>query len=384
MLLIRQGKIVTMANRLLDGGDILVDNGKIVEICEKTDYTPTRTDEVIDAADCFVFPGFIDAHCRAGVINEGVDEKAIVNNPIIPASGALYSVDFDSDDFFECVKSGVTTVMVAPGGRAIVSGKCASIKTAKTRRGERRMNSPGEAHILSEYAGMQFSLRGMGEAATHEQSALIVSKLREELNAAVSYRREHEESEASGKHYFISPALENYIPLLSGELPAFVNVRTKEETDMAIKIFRKYGVRLVLVGCDECSELDPDTVSAISEGNISLVFGSGLSNSGYGFRLVRQLEENHATVAISTAHPETGIQYLPICAGLASREGMAMDHALEAITVNAAEICGQSQRIGTLEVGKDADIVVFDANPLEVFTKTLFTIIDGEIVYRGH
>lgn len=384
MLIIKHGKIVTMANRLLDGGDILVDHGKIVEISEKTDYTPTRTDEVIDASDCFVFPGFIDAHCRAGVINDGPDDIALSNNPIIPASGALYSVDFDSDDFFECVKSGVTTITVSPDSRAIVSGKCASIKTAKTRRSERRVNTPGEPHILSEYTGMQFSLTGMSEAATHEKSALIVSKLREELNAAVSYRRENEELEAAGKYGFVSPALENYIPLLKGELPAFVSVRTREETDMAIKIFRKYGMRLVLVGCDECSELDSDTISAIRDDNISLVFGSGLNNAGYGFRLVRQLEENRATVAISTAHPETGIQYLPICAGIASREGMAMDRALEAITVNAAEICGQSQRIGTLEVGKDADIAVFDANPLEVFTKTLFTVIDGEIVYRGH
>lgn len=384
MLLIKHGKIVTMANRLIDGGDILIDNGKIVEISEKTEYTPSRTDEVIDASDCFVFPGFIDAHCRAGVLDDGIDDIAIANNPIIPASGALYSVDFDSDDFFECVKSGVTTVMVAPESRAIVSGKCASIKAAKTRRQERRVNVPGEPHILSEYTGMQFSLTGMSESQAPEQSSLIVSKLRDELNAAVSYRREHEESAAQGKHYFISPALENYIPLLKGELPAFVSVNTTEEVDMAIKVFRKYGMHVVLVGCDECGELDPDTLHAIAENNISIVFGSGLNNSGHGFRLVRQLEENRATVAISTAHPDTNIQYLPICAGLASREGMAMDRALEAITVNAAKICGQSDRIGTIEVGKDADIAVFDANPLEVFTKTLFTIIDGEIVYRGH
>ena len=383
MLIIKHGKIVTMANRLLDGGDILVDNGKIAEISEKTDYTPSRTDEVIDAGDCFVFPGFIDSHCRTGVLNDGIDDITLANNPIIPASGALYSVDFESDDFFECVKSGVTTVMVAPGSRAIVSGKCACIKTAKTRRKEGRLNVPGEVHILSEYTGMQCSLTGMGEAATYEQSSLIVTKLREELNAAVLYRRDQEEANANGKYSFISPTLENYIPLLSGNLPAFVAVRTKEETDMAIKIFQKHGIPLILVGCDECSELDNDTLSAMASGGVSVVFGSGLNNSSHGFRLLHQLEERGIQFAISTAHPETGIQYLPICAGLASREGISMDRALKAITVSAAEICGQTDRIGTLEVGKDADIVVFDANPLEVFTKTLFTIIDGEIVYRG-
>jgi imidazolonepropionase-like amidohydrolase len=77
------------------------------------------------------------------------------------------------------------------------------------------------------------------------------------------------------------------------------------------------------------------------------------------------------------------IQYLPICAGLAAKEGLGIEEALRAITINAAEICGISNRVGSIEKGKDADIAIFDGNPLEVFTNTIYTIINGEIVYKA-
>ena len=88
-------------------------------------------------------------------------------------------------------------------------------------------------------------------------------------------------------------------------------------------------------------------------------------------------------VAITTDHPVTRIQDLPICAGFAAKEGLGIEEGLKAITINAAEICNVSHRVGSIEEGKDADIALFDGNPMEVFTKTLYTIIDGEIVYES-
>ncbi|EPZ54259.1 amidohydrolase family protein [[Clostridium] sordellii ATCC 9714] len=88
-------------------------------------------------------------------------------------------------------------------------------------------------------------------------------------------------------------------------------------------------------------------------------------------------------VAITTDHPVTRIQDLPICAGFAAREGLGVEEGLKAITINAAEICNVSDRVGSLEIGKDADIAIFNGNPMEVFTKTMYTIIDGEIVYEA-
>lgn len=86
-------------------------------------------------------------------------------------------------------------------------------------------------------------------------------------------------------------------------------------------------------------------------------------------------------VAVTTDHPVSLIQSLPLCAGLCVKAGLPMEEGLKAITLNPAIICGVADRVGSLEPGKDADIAVFDGNPMELFTKTLYTIIDGELVY---
>ncbi|MDE5891979.1 MAG: amidohydrolase family protein, partial [Acetatifactor sp.] len=88
-------------------------------------------------------------------------------------------------------------------------------------------------------------------------------------------------------------------------------------------------------------------------------------------------------IAVTTDHPVSQIQSLPLCAGLAVKSGLPMEEGLRAITINAADICGVSQRMGSLEPGKDADIAVYTSNPMEVFTQTLYTIIDGQVVYNG-
>lgn len=102
------------------------------------------------------------------------------------------------------------------------------------------------------------------------------------------------------------------------------------------------------------------------------------------FKTVGVLNQAGLLTAITTDHPVSLIQSLPLCAGLAVKTGLPMEEGLKAITINPAIICGVNDRLGSLEVGKDADIAIFDGNPMEVFTQTLYTIIDGEIVYSLH
>lgn len=99
------------------------------------------------------------------------------------------------------------------------------------------------------------------------------------------------------------------------------------------------------------------------------------------FKTAGLLSKNGILTAITTDHPVSKIQFLPICAGLAVKEGMPMADGFRSITINAARICGVDDRIGSLAVGKDGDVAIFDGNPMEVFTKTLCTIIEGKIVY---
>ena len=100
------------------------------------------------------------------------------------------------------------------------------------------------------------------------------------------------------------------------------------------------------------------------------------------FKTAGILADAGVKVAVTTDHPVALIQYLPICAGYAVKYGMTMEEGLKALTINPAQICRVDDRVGSLEPGKDADIAVFDGNPMEVFTHTLYTIVDGEVVYR--
>ena len=100
------------------------------------------------------------------------------------------------------------------------------------------------------------------------------------------------------------------------------------------------------------------------------------------FKTAGILARAGVTVSVTTDHPVSLIESLPLCVGLSVKHGLSMEDGFRAMTINAARICGVSDRIGSIEPGKDADIAVFDGNPMEVFTNTLMTIIDGKIVYR--
>lgn len=115
----------------------------------------------------------------------------------------------------------------------------------------------------------------------------------------------------------------------------------------------------------------------------SLAVRNKIETQNSDFKTAGILHKAGVKVAICTDHPVTRIQDLPICAGFAAREGLGIEEGLKAITINAAEICNVSDRVGSLEIGKDADIAIFNGNPMEVFTKTMYTIINGEIVYKA-
>lgn len=110
---------------------------------------------------------------------------------------------------------------------------------------------------------------------------------------------------------------------------------------------------------------------------------SKLEVKNLSFKTHKILNDAGVLFSVTTEHPVVLIQYLPVCAGLAVKEGLPVEEGLKAITINAARICRVDDRVGSLKCGKDADIAIFSGNPMEIFTRTLYTIIDGKIVYEG-
>lgn len=163
------------------------------------------------------------------------------------------------------------------------------------------------------------------------------------------------------------------------------HVHRVDDIFTAIRIAREFGLNMTL---DHCSEGHLIAEELAAEGYPAIV-GPDLTSrnkievQNVAFKTAGVLARAGALVAITTDHPVSQIRTLPLCAGMAVKSGLPMEEGLRAITVNAARICGVSDRMGTLEPGKDADVAIFSGNPMEVFTRTLYTIIDGRVVYEA-
>ena len=218
---------------------------------------------------------------------------------------------------------------------------------------------------------------GMGKSPSTRMA--IAGMLREELFHAREYLKKKKEN----KNFEPDFRMEPWEAVFSGEIPMKAHVHRVDDIFTAVRIAKEFGLRMTL---DHCSEGHLVADRLAQEGFPAIV-GPDLSSrskievQNVAFKTVGILQKAGMLTAITTDHPVSLIQSLPICAGMAVKAGLPMEEGLKAITINPAKICGVADRVGSLEVGKDADIAVFTGNPMEVFTRTLYTIIDGRIVY---
>lgn len=178
---------------------------------------------------------------------------------------------------------------------------------------------------------------------------------------------------------------ECWLPVINKEIPLKVHVHRVDDIQTAIRITKLFDLNLTLDHCTEGHLI----VDEIKRSGFPAIVGPSLASRNktetqyMDFKTAGILNKAGIKVAITTDHPVTLIQCLPLCAGIAAKEGLGVEEGLKAITINAAEICNVASRVGSIEVGKDADFAIFDGNPMEIFTNCLYTIIDGKIVYKA-
>ena len=210
--------------------------------------------------------------------------------------------------------------------------------------------------------------------------------LREVLFEAKQYEQDKEVALQQGNHTFKTNfRLEPWLPVLRKEIPLKAHVHRADDILTAIRIAKEYDVRLTLDHCTE-GHLIAEHIAASGFPAIvgpSLASRDKIETQNIDFKTAGLLHKAGVKVAITTDHPVTPLYHLPRCAGIAAREGLGIEEGLRAITINAAEICGVANRVGSLEVGKDADMAIFTGNPMEIFTKPLYTLINGKIVYQA-
>ncbi len=374
MLLIQNGLLYTMESDQPIYADLLIKEGKIEKISKS--IMPTENMRVFDARGMLVFPGFIDPHSHIGISEEKTSSQGDASNentnPITPCLRAIDAVNPMDSAFHNALAVGITGVMVGPGSSNAIGGQFAFIKTNGRRIDDMIVLAPAAIKI----AFGENPLTNYGTNGNIPSTRMsIASLIREELFLARQY------FEGNGNQ--ISFGMECYRQLFEGKIPLKAHVHRADDIFTAIRIAKEFQLSLTLDHCTE-GHLIADE---IAESKYPAIVGPSLASrskkevSASDFKTPGILHKAGVTVALTTDHPVSRIQYLPLCAALAAKEGLGEKEALRAITIDAARICRVDHRLGSLKVGKDGDMVIYSGNPLNITSEVRATIINGEIVW---
>lgn len=378
MLCIKNGTIHDAIHREAYVADILVEDGKICRIGENLE-----AEETIDASGLNVYPGFVDAHSHIGL--DGYGEPGVdyneMNDICCPQLRAIDGVD-PMDHSFELARNaGVTCVCTGPGSANVLGGTFTVIKTAGKRIDDM---------IVKQAAAMKCAFgenpKRCYNSKCDSTRMTTAAILREALMKAQLYLRK---KEAAGDDLSKLPPfdmkLEALIPVLRREIPLKAHAHRADDIFTAIRIAKEFGVRLTLEHVTE-GHLIADE---LAKTGLCMAVGPSLGHAtkvevrNKSWQTPGILSRAGCHVSIITDCTVIPQQYLPLCAGMAVCAGMDPFEALRAITINPAEHIGVADRVGSIEEGKDADIVLTNGDPFEVSTCVQRVLISGKTVYSA-
>ena len=383
MILIKNGYIKTMAGPDLDSGSILIgDDGKIVAVGES--ICAPEGCEIIDAQGRLVTPGLVEAHCHICLHNEAVGWEGMDYNegidPITPQMRAIDSIWPMDEAFGLARRGGVTTCCTGPGSANVLGGTFVAIKTAGKRVDDMVVKNP----IAMKCAFGENPKRFYGQQKKSAPFTRMgtAALLRETLYKAKNYMEEKD----AGKEPKFDMKLESLLPVMRGEIPLKAHAHRSDDIFTSIRIAKEFGVKLTL---DHCTDGAVIAEELAKEGYPAFV-GPSLGSKtkielfSKSFETPGILHKAGVKVSIITDAPVIPQQYLPMCAGQAVQSGLPMEEGWKAITINPAESIGIADRVGSLEPGKDGDVVIWSNDPLvNVGAYALCTVIEGKIVHQG-
>lgn len=378
-----------MADTDYEDGFLQIENGKIKALGAMQDYDKAREsagqsqiekDTVLDAGGRLVMPGLLEAHCHMGITEEkkgmeGDDCNEKVT-PITPYLRAIDAINPMDAAFQDALRAGITGAMIGPGSSNVVGGQFAFVKTHGRCIDAMIVKAPAAMKIaFGENPKVNFS----GQNTSPATRMAIAAMLREELFHAKAYQQKQLHNQKAEKDF----RYECWLPVLEGKIPLKAHAHRADDILTAVRIAKEFGLSMTI---DHCSE-GHLIAEELKESGFPAIVGPDMASrnkievQNMAFKTAGILQKAGIPIAITTDHPVSMIQFLPICAGLAVKSGLPEEEGLRAITIGAAKICGVADRVGSLEAGKDGDAVIFDGNPLEVSTKAICTIMDGKVVY---
>lgn len=397
MIAFKHGTVWTITQGIIQNGTVLVD-GDCIKAVGREVEVPENT-QVIDATGKIVMPGLIDAHCHVGLFPDGIGWDHIDGNemtdPITPHLRALDAVHPEDLAFPDLLDAGVTAILTGPGSANLIGGQWICVKTIPT---------PNiDEMVLKDPAGMKMALGENPRRVYGGQKKIPSTRmgnaavLRSALVDAQNYLDKWERYEAEAAAYAAKDPdntkesrppqppernlkLEALGKVLKREMKARVHAHRADDMLTAIRIAEEFNLDLTLEHATEGHKI----AALLAEKGIPVTVGPILfSRTKFELRSMTPknpgiLHKAGVKLAIQTDEA-SAVKYLTINAALAVREGLPEEEALKAITINAAEIIGVDDRVGSLEAGKDADIVIFSGHPFDYRTLPELVMVNGNI-----
>ena len=395
MLAIKGGTFLT-PDKQIEDGVLLIDNGKIVDIGEATGIPAGA--ELIDAAGKVIMPGMIDAHCHTGVFADGVgwvhSDGNEMTDPITPHLRAIDAIHPEDLAFKDLREAGITTINTGPGSANLIGGQAAIVKTYGVTLDEMLVKAP---------AGMKMALGENPKRVYGEQKKTPSTRmgnagmLREWLTKAKNYLDKKDryvqklaafhagEKDAKQPDPFETDLrLEELARVLRKEMPAHIHAHRADDILTGLRIADEFDIDVVLIHATEGYKI----ADQLAKRGVACVVGPILfSRMKYELREMTPknaglLSRAGVKIAIQTDEM-SAVRYMTLNAALAVAEGMDTVEALRAITITPAEVLGIADRVGSLEKGKDADIVILSAHPFNITgSRVKRVLIGGQTVYE--
>ena len=379
--LIRGGLIHDAVHRGAYIADILLAGGKIAGI--GTDLTAPANAEIFDADGLDVYPGFVDAHTHIGLDGYGIGYEGCdyneMNDIWTPQLRAIDGINPRDPSLVIARKAGVTCVCTGPGSANVLGGTFLAMKTV----GDRIDNMIVKDPVAMKCAFGENAKRCYRDKCDSTRMS-TAAFLRGALMQAKDYGARKQAANGDvAKMPAYNQKLEALLPVLAGEIPLKAHAHQANDIFTALRIAHEFGLRITLEHVTE-GHLIVDELA--KEKDVPMAVGPSLTHASK-FELQNKswatpgvLAKAGCHVSIITDNSVIPQQYLPLCAGMAVKAGMDEFDALKAITINPAEHIGVADHVGSLEVGKDADVVITNGCPFEVMTETRAVFIDGNRV----
>lgn len=377
-------QIKTMEKRRsIENGWIEIENGKIIAVeAGSPDVVGT---EDLDGQGKLLIPGFIDAHTHLGIIENGIDFEGDdcneATDPFTPQLRTIDGINPMDRCFEEAYKRGITSAVVAPGSANPCGGEIIAVKTYGRRVDDMIIKPVGIKFALGENPKRVYNDRDETPVTRMATAALI----REGLSKAKRYLADIDAYEIDKENNDMPEFdLKNHalIPLLRREISAHFHCHRADDMFTAVRIAKEFDLKLVIVHATEghliSDILGTEKLSAISGPVICDRCKPEMK--GLELKNTAELVKNGVKTSICTDHPVIPIQYLPASAAMAVKGGLDLDSALEAITINAAEIAGIDDTTGSIAVGKDADLQLYCGNPLDIMNDPELVMINGKVL----